>query len=206
MCRVVFCRPGVCGECGDDHLGRIGLDQLVTWSQLGGKCRTHRFRRRGHQRKLYQCAHFGFDGWSDDQFSLKRKYHLEQIDGNRRCHDRKFTGIAYLFPTTLNISSFTAYLVLAVYYIFFKKRAYGLVTHSQTGQQVPFAMLSVYDATDSQKRVTFSVSDVLGRYFILVENGEYLLKASGNFLGGSRFEKTERIRITDGIVRSDVAV
>ena len=115
-------------------------------------------------------------------------------------------GIAYLFPTPLNIAFFVAYLGMVVYYIFFKKRAYGLVTSSKTRQPVPFAMLSVYDATDSQKRVAFSVSDVLGRYFILVENGEYLLKASGNFLGGAHFEKTERIYIKDGIVRSDVAV
>ncbi|MEI8344228.1 MAG: carboxypeptidase regulatory-like domain-containing protein [Candidatus Moraniibacteriota bacterium] len=115
-------------------------------------------------------------------------------------------GIAFLYPTTLNIVFFVAYLAMLAYYSFFKKKSYGLVTNTQTSQPVPFAMLSIYDAKDAQRRVAFAVSDVLGRYFMFAKNGSYLLKASGNFLGGNHFEKMVPIEIKDGIVRSDVDV
>ena len=115
-------------------------------------------------------------------------------------------GIAFLYPTTLNIVFFVAYLAMLTYYSFFKKKSYGLVTNTQTSQPVPFAMLSIYDAKDAQRRVAFAVSDVLGRYFMFAKNGSYLLKASGNFLGGNHFEKMVPIEIKDGIVRSDVKV
>lgn len=116
-------------------------------------------------------------------------------------------GIVYLFPTGTNVVLFGAYLAMLFYYVFFRKRKrYGLVTDARTGRPVPFAMLSAYDATDSGKRVAFAVSDVLGHYFMFTENGTYLLKAAGRFLGGENFEKTVRIRIRDGIVRSDLEV
>ncbi|MEI8033754.1 MAG: SBBP repeat-containing protein [Chlorobiaceae bacterium] len=115
-------------------------------------------------------------------------------------------GIVYLFPTTLNIIFLIAYLGMVVRYIFFKKKAYGLITNIQTRQPVPFAMLSIYDAMNPQRRVAFAVSDVLGRYFMFAKNGNYLLKTSGNFLGGAHFEKMVRIEIKDGVVRSDVEV
>lgn len=115
-------------------------------------------------------------------------------------------GIAYLFPTVLNLALFVLYLGMLVYSLFFRRRAYGMVTNAQTRQPVPFAMLSLYDISDSRERVSFSVSDVLGRYFMFVKNGEYHLQASGTFLGGARFEKTIRVRIKDGIVRSDIEV
>lgn len=116
------------------------------------------------------------------------------------------SGIAFLFPTILNAILFVIYLGMVIYYLFFRKKAYGLVTNVQTRQPVPFAMMSIYDVMDSQKRVAFAVSDVVGRYFIFAENGEYLLKVSGNFLGGSHFEKMLPIEVEDGIVRNDVEV
>ncbi|MEI6649915.1 MAG: carboxypeptidase regulatory-like domain-containing protein [Candidatus Moraniibacteriota bacterium] len=116
------------------------------------------------------------------------------------------SGIVYLFPTVLNMVLFAVYLAMLVYLVFFKKKAFGLITSAQTGQPVPFTMLSIYDVAEPQRRTAFAVSDVLGRYFMLVENGSYILKASGRFLGGESFGKTEHVKITDGIVRSDVGV
>jgi len=115
-------------------------------------------------------------------------------------------GIAFLFPTILNISLSLIYLGMLIYHAFFKKKTYGLITNTQNKQPVPFTMVSIYAEGDFQKRVDFAVSDVLGRYFILTENGNYFLKASGNFLGGQHFEKTIPINIKDGVVRSDVGV
>ncbi len=116
------------------------------------------------------------------------------------------TGIAFLFPTKLNLALFSIYLATAIQHLFFKKKAYGLITNAQNKQPVPFTMLSIYNQANPEKRIAFAVSDVLGRYFILTENGDYLLRAAGNFLGGQRFEKTIPVSIKDGVVRSDVEV
>ncbi len=51
---------------------------------------------------------------------------------------------------------------------------------------------------DSRKRKSF--------VFSFVENGRYILKASGNFLGGAHFEKMAHIHVKDGVVRLDLEV
>lgn len=115
-------------------------------------------------------------------------------------------GIVFMFRTPLNIVIFGVYVCLLAYQLFFKKKAYGIITHAQTGKPVPFAMVAIYDENEPQRRVAFAVSDVLGRYYLLAKNGNYLAKISGNLLGGERFEKTIRANVTDGIVRVDVEV
>lgn len=115
--------------------------------------------------------------------------------------------IAYLYPTTLNTVLFVTYLGMLAYYLFFgNRRRYGLITDSRTGKPVPFTMLSVHSPADPGSREAFAVSDVLGRYFMFVEDGEHLLRVAGRFLGGERFEKESRIRVRDGVIRDDLAV
>ncbi len=115
--------------------------------------------------------------------------------------------IAYLYPTTLNAVLFVAYLGMLAYYLFFgNRRRYGLITDSRTGKPIPFAMLSVHSPADPGSREAFAVSDVLGRYFMFVEDGEHLLRVAGRFLDGERFEKESRIRVRDGVIRDDLAV
>lgn len=117
------------------------------------------------------------------------------------------TVIAMLYPTTLNAALFIAYLGMLAYYLFSRgRKKYGLVTDARTRQPVPFAMLSVFDAAEPARRDAFAVSDVLGRYFMFTENGDYLLKVSGRFLGGKNFEKAARVRVRDGVIRDDIAV
>ena len=115
-------------------------------------------------------------------------------------------GIVYMFTTPLNIVIFAVYVCLLLYQLFFRRRSYGMITHAQTGKPVPFAMVAIYDERDPERRVAFAVSDVLGRYYMLTENGTYLVKISGNLLGGERFEKLVRAEVTDGIVKVDAAV
>lgn len=115
-------------------------------------------------------------------------------------------GIALMFPTPLNIIIFFIYLALIAYQLFFKKKSFGTITHIQSGKPVPFAIVSLYGEYEPEKRLKFAVSDALGRYYLLAENGNYLVKISGSLLGGSRFEKLIRTRIEDGILRADVGV
>lgn len=115
-------------------------------------------------------------------------------------------GIVSLFPSVLNIVLLIVYLGMLAHHLFFRRKKYGLITNTQTGQPVPFTMVSLHEAADSGQRVSFAVSDVLGRYFMLVKNGEYLLRVSGSFLGGVPFEKMARIRVRDGVIRRDMKV
>jgi ELWxxDGT repeat protein len=116
------------------------------------------------------------------------------------------TGIAIMFPSPLNITIFIIYLTLLAYQLFFKKKSYGTISHIQTGKPVPFAIVALYSEYEPQQRLKFAVSDALGRYYLLTENGSYLVKISGNLLGGQRFEKMLRTQVEDGMVRLDVGV
>ncbi len=115
-------------------------------------------------------------------------------------------GIALMFPSPLNVVLLAIYLVLLGYQLFFKKNHYGLVKNSQTGKPVPFAMVALYREDDPHRRIAFAVSDVLGRYYLLAENGSYLAKFSGNTLGGQSFEKTIRVKVNDGMVREEIEI
>ena len=115
-------------------------------------------------------------------------------------------GFAYLFPSPLNVFIFCVYICIFVGKLFFNQRSYGMITQAQTGKPVPFALVGVYDSEDPSRRLAFAVSDVLGRYYLLVENGAYLVKIAGNFLGGQRFEKMVTANVTDGIMKIDAQV
>lgn len=115
-------------------------------------------------------------------------------------------GIAFMFPSFFNILIFIIYLILLTYQIFFKKKAFGTITHVQTRKPISFAIVSIHEENEPHRRLKFAVSDVLGRYYLLVENGSYLVKISGNLLGGEKFERLLHAKVEDGIVNLDVGV
>jgi hypothetical protein len=115
-------------------------------------------------------------------------------------------GVAYLFPSWTNFLVLLIYVAIAIYQIFVRQNPYGMVTQASTGQPVPFAIATLYKENDPGRRVGFAVSDVLGRYYFLVEDGTYLVKFAGQFLEGGRFEREARVKVNSGILKADIAV
>lgn len=115
-------------------------------------------------------------------------------------------GIALMFPSVINFIIVAIYVLLIVYQIFFKKKSFGTVTQLQSGKPIPFAVISLYNENDLEKRVKFAVSDVLGRYYLLIENGDYVIKVSGTSLDGNKVEKAFSAKIKEGIIKSDLKI
>ena len=111
----------------------------------------------------------------------------------------------YFSPTVLNFGIFLAYLAMLVYNLFFKTKSFGMVTN-QEKKPVPFAVVSFYGEKEPEKRLAFTVSDVFGRYYQLIQNGKYLMKVQGQSISGRPFSKSLEVEVRDGVVREDVVV
>ncbi len=112
--------------------------------------------------------------------------------------------ITYYNPSTTNFIFVALYAVLFVFDNFIKKKKYGTV-ETVDDKPVPFAIVSLYDK-ESQAKKTFAVTDVIGRYYLLAENGNYNLKIKGQPIGGHNFEKQGDIHVRNGLVRKDVKI
>jgi hypothetical protein len=112
--------------------------------------------------------------------------------------------IAYFYPTTFNLVMLGIYILLFIYQIFFKKKKYGMI-ETAGGTPVPFAVVSLHDK-DSNEKQRFAVTDSIGRYYLLADNGQYNMKAKGQPVSGVKFEKQGDIHVNDGIVRKDIIV
>ena len=112
--------------------------------------------------------------------------------------------ITYFYPSVFNLVMLGIYIVLFVYQTFFNKKRFGVIK-TRTGKPIAFATVNLYDKKTSKKQ-NFAVTDSIGRYYLLSENGKYRLKAKGQPVSGTRFEKVSDIHVTDGIVRKDIIV
>lgn len=112
--------------------------------------------------------------------------------------------ITYFYPSVFNFVVLGIYVIMFVYQMFFKKKQYGLI-ETTDGKPVPFAIVSLHDH-DSQQKRQFAVTDAIGRYYLLADNGQYKLRAKGQPVSGSAFEKQGDVHVKDGIVRKDIVV
>jgi hypothetical protein len=112
--------------------------------------------------------------------------------------------ITYFYPSIFNFVMLGVYILLFVYQKFFSKKKYGII-ETQSGKPIPFAIVNLYDKETNAKQ-NFAVTDSIGRYYLLSDNGKYNLKAKGQPVSGTRFEKVGDIHVTDGIVRKDIIV
>jgi hypothetical protein len=112
--------------------------------------------------------------------------------------------ITYFYPNTFNIVVLSIYILLFIYQTFFKKKKYGSI-ETDGGNPVPFAVVSLHDGDTSEKK-RFAVTDAIGRYYMLADNGEYMMKAKGQPVSGDSFEKQGDVKVDDGIVRKDIVV
>ena len=112
--------------------------------------------------------------------------------------------ITYFYPSIFNFVMLGVYVMLFIYQKFFNKKKYGVIeTHD--GKPIPFAIVNLYDKKTNEKQ-NFAVTDSIGRYYLLSDNGKYDLKAKGQPVSGTSFEKVGDIHVTDGIVRKDIIV
>ena len=112
--------------------------------------------------------------------------------------------ITFFYPNTFNIIVLSIYILLFFYQVFFKKKKYGSV-ETDGGNPVPFAVVSLHDDDLGEKK-QFAVTDAIGRYYLLTENGKYKMKAKGQPISGDAFEKQGDVKVDDGIVRKDIIV
>lgn len=112
--------------------------------------------------------------------------------------------VTYFYPNTFNIVLSSIYIIMFIYQTFFKKKKYGSI-ETNGGKPVPFAIVSLHDDESDEKK-RFAVTDAIGRYYLLAENGEYKMKAKGQPVSGDSFEKQGEVKVDDGIVRKDIIV
>ncbi|XLQ20062.1 MAG: hypothetical protein ACKUBY_05790 [Candidatus Moraniibacteriota bacterium] len=113
-------------------------------------------------------------------------------------------AITYLYPSTLNYIFLSLYMALFIYDNFIKQKKYGTVTKHDKNP-VPFAVVSLHNKETNQK-TGFAVTDAIGRYYLLAENGDYNMKVKGQPISGQPFEKQGNINVRKGLVREDIKV
>jgi hypothetical protein len=112
--------------------------------------------------------------------------------------------VTYFYPSTFNFVMLSIYVILFLYQLLVKKKKYGMI-ETTNGKPVPFAVVSLHDK-DSDAKHKFAVTDSVGRYYLLADNGQYKVKAKGQPVSGSKFEKHGQVKVKDGIVRKDIVV
>jgi hypothetical protein len=113
--------------------------------------------------------------------------------------------IAMLSPSFFNLSIVVIYLIMLAFNLFSKVKKYGLITKT-TGDPLPFTMVSLYTQDQPEERLAFSISDILGRYFVLAKDEKYLMKMQGRELGGKSFKKLFYANIKDGVFKKDIKI
>ncbi|PID51983.1 MAG: hypothetical protein CR972_04265 [Candidatus Moraniibacteriota bacterium] len=112
--------------------------------------------------------------------------------------------ITWFYPNTFNFVVLGIYIILFIYQVFFKKKKYGSI-ETDEGKPIPFAVVSLHDENSNEKK-RFAVTDAIGRYYLLADNGKYKMKAKGQPVSGEAFEKQGDVKVHDGIVRKDIIV
>ena len=112
--------------------------------------------------------------------------------------------VTYLYPSLFNYIVSSIYIILFIIQLFVKQKKYGVVKTSK-GKPIPFAVVSVYDKVTNMKK-SFAVTDSIGRYFMLVDDGVYTMKVKGQPISGMQFEKTGTVHVRNGVLRKDIIV
>ncbi len=112
--------------------------------------------------------------------------------------------ITYFQPTLFNWVVLSIYILMFAYQLFGKKKKYGVIETSNKNP-IPFAIVSLHDK-DSTEKKHFAVTDAIGRYYLLANNGPYNMKVKGQPVSGTSFEKQGDIHVSEGIVRKDITI
>ncbi len=109
--------------------------------------------------------------------------------------------ITFFYPSIFNIILIIINVVFFVVVYFIKKKDHGNVMLDNK-KPVPFAVVNLYNKEG--KKEAFAVTDVIGRYYMLVNNGQYMLKASGQSMGEMTRQRQYEVNINDGFMNKDI--
>ena len=99
--------------------------------------------------------------------------------------------VYWITPSPFNLAVvFFYFLVLTLGQFGFKPKTFGRIYDKDTGRPIPFAKIKVSFADNPEQIILTAVSDITGRYYILVAaRGSYLLDISGKRLTVEAQEK-----------------
>ncbi|MFC1608830.1 carboxypeptidase regulatory-like domain-containing protein [Patescibacteria group bacterium] len=112
-------------------------------------------------------------------------------------------GVAYYNPNIINyfILAFHCF-VIAWQIVSRFKKPYGMVKNHVNKKPMPFTVVSLHDKDG--KREFFSVADVIGRYYLLAQNGVYDVRLTGRADNGQYITKEEpKTKIKKEILKKD---
>ncbi|NCU41879.1 MAG: hypothetical protein EOM19_04120 [Candidatus Moranbacteria bacterium] len=149
--------------------------------------------------------------WEDAvRNTLKRYMSLSAILKRSLFYFLSFFGFTVSFIATLIETNAFNVVVLVLYFFFFfwnllRRKSFGTIKSGEDNSLVPFAIIELYKK-GSDQRVKFVVSDILGRYYLLVKKGSYSMKVRGATLAGKSFEASQEVELKEGLLREDIIV
>lgn len=113
----------------------------------------------------------------------------------------------FLSPSTFMFNAVILgfYVIVFVCRLLIKIKNFGMITNS-SNEPIPFSVVTLYDERNLEERLFFTVSDVLGRYCLFVDNGSYVMKIQGKESNKEAFSKALKISVSNGVVKKDVVI
>jgi len=109
------------------------------------------------------------------------------------------------FPSALNMIFLFIYLIISVASLMMKTKKLGILMDVHGGKPIPFATIRVFEKKGGLKtRKGFVVTDMLGRYYQLIQNGEYDLQISGETLDKRNVSSEKGVDINDQILNEKI--
>jgi hypothetical protein len=106
------------------------------------------------------------------------------------------------YPDPINYIIFLFYLLSSIYSVFAKsKKSFGIIKERETKKPLPFSLIELYDKNN--RRTDFAVTDTLGRYYLLTDNGEYHYKVSAIGPQRKQIQTEGEVKITEEIFKRD---
>jgi len=110
------------------------------------------------------------------------------------------------FPSTLNLIFLSLYFALSLSEVFNRARKFGVLLDG-LGKPIPFASIRIFEKKGEMlSRAGFVVTDMLGRYYRLVHNGEYSLQIDGKTVGDQNIDLDRRVIIDDHILNEKIKI
>ena len=108
-------------------------------------------------------------------------------------------------PNNFNLAIMAVYAgILGLRQVGFKPKNFGRVYDKETKKPVPFAKVIISYPNRPDQRAAFGVSDITGRYFILVvDKGEFLVHITGKTVEGREIDTKFIYTAKEKLIQSD---
>lgn len=113
--------------------------------------------------------------------------------------------ILYFYPSLFNFSIAFFYFAIFVYDYLIKEKKYGVITSKKDRKPTPFTVVELHDP-DTEERENFTVSDILGRYYLLANNGRHKLSVKSMSSLENSFKVDYDIEVRRGILKKDLVI